>query len=956
MSVKKISQLPAGTAEANAVVPATNAAGTATEKITLGDIAALAPVSSVNGQTGAVTIDAVSSTDERLADAREPLPHKTSHAIGGEDELSPADIGASPAYDQSLNTTDSVQFAGVSLGEDGAVVFQNTASLSAGSFDSGIGGSGGISLNCVANIELNWQAGHLKSTADGGLTSSPIYLDSSLELPGVGEDYMEVSSVGLTFPDGTTQNTAAVLSDPRWDLFLPPAPTSVAVTPSGSQALVTWVAPAVAAQTPITDYQIQYSTDSGTTWTTFSDGTSTSAQATVTGLDDGSYQFRVRAVNAIGSGAWSSAVAASISSQDVYGEYVSLLLHMDGTNGSTSFADSSLPPKIVTANGDAAISTAQSKFGGASAYFDGNGDYISFDDPGLGTGDFTIEFWFKAASNAGYPTAVSNQTGAGQGFSLLFNDPSAGNLSFYHGVGGSNVLSLTASGTWDDNEWHHWALVRDGSNCAMYLDGVLADDATCSDSFTNGDWHVGADSFFSGRDFNGYIDDLRITKGVARYTSNFTPLMSPFLNPEVNPSLLLHFDGSNGSTTFTDSSLNGLTVTASGDAAISTAQSKFGGASAYFDGVGDHLEVDSSALAFGTGDFTAEAWIRLDAGNSTFRHVFDTRTSDSTGLSLGVDDQNQVFLYSVDAFRVQAGTVSGDTWHHLALCRAGGNVRVFLDGTQVGSTWVDSTNYSQTLLRIGKYYASGLYQWQGYLDDVRITKGVARYTSNFTPPTAAFPEPWVTPSLLLHFDGANGSTTFTDLSLYGLTVTAFGDAEISTAQSKFGGASAYFDGNASTYLSLPANTLSLGTGDFTIEMWARFADPTQYQYFMASDEMDGGYFQMALNGMDTNAIGIGRTNVDWPLVWVGHNMVADTWHHVAVCRAGGVARCFVDGVQIGSGITDSTDLIVGPSELHIGHQAVIGTMTGYLDELRILKGYAAYTANFTPPTAPFDNP
>lgn len=202
--------------------------------------------------------------------------------------------------------------------------------------------------------------------------------------------------------------------------------------------------------------------------------------------------------------------------------------------------------------------------------------------------------------------------------------------------------------------------------------------------------------------------------------------------------LLLPMDGANGSTTFSDVSNNQLSVTASGNAQIKTDHSKFGGASGYFDGTGDFLTVNNAAIAIGTGDFTIEAWGRLDSGNTTFRHIFDTRPSDSAGFSLGVDDSNRVFLFSVDTFRVQAGTVSANTWYHFALCRNGGNVRVFLDGTQVGTTWVNSANYSQQLLYIGKYFADSEFQWRGYLDDVRLTVGVGRYTAAFTPPAAGF--------------------------------------------------------------------------------------------------------------------------------------------------------------------------------------------------------------------------
>ena len=107
-------------------------------------------------------------------------------------------------------------------------------------------------------------------------------------------------------------------SDSRWDLFLPPAPTSLTATGGNAQVSLSWTAPTVLSQTPITDYLVQSSTNSGSTWTTFSDGTSTATSATVTGLTNGTaYVFRVAAVNGVGTGAYTAATA-SVTPGDVF--------------------------------------------------------------------------------------------------------------------------------------------------------------------------------------------------------------------------------------------------------------------------------------------------------------------------------------------------------------------------------------------------------------------------------------------------------------------------------------------------------------------------------------------------------------------------------------------------------------------------------------------------------------
>jgi hypothetical protein len=200
-------------------------------------------------------------------------------------------------------------------------------------------------------------------------------------------------------------------------------------------------------------------------------------------------------------------------------------------------------------------------------------------------------------------------------------------------------------------------------------------------------------------------------------------------------SLLLHMDGSNGSTTFTDNSSNTVSVTANGNAQISTAQSKFGGASGYFDGSGDYLSCTLGSL--GTSDFTIEAWVRF-ASFANYRMIYDSRTSDNdtSGFVLGVNSGGQIFLF-LNTFQITTGTLSLNTWAHVALTRAAGTWSIFVDGTLQTGTYSNSGNLSNTAVRIGMDWNT-LYGMDGYFDEYRITT-VARYTANFTAPTAPFP-------------------------------------------------------------------------------------------------------------------------------------------------------------------------------------------------------------------------
>jgi hypothetical protein len=209
-------------------------------------------------------------------------------------------------------------------------------------------------------------------------------------------------------------------------------------------------------------------------------------------------------------------------------------------------------------------------------------------------------------------------------------------------------------------------------------------------------------------------------------------------------SLLLHGNGANGSTTITDSSPSPKTVTPVGNAQISTAQSKFGGASIAFDGTGDYLTTpSSSSFAFGLADFTVELW--LYRSGSGQQHLYDARdpSANANQILLYLNPNSQLTYYSNNAVKIATTSVPTlSTWVHVALCRASGNSRLFQDGVQVGSTFADTINIIApvaTALAIGAN-ATGGTALNGYIDDLRITKGVARYTANFAPPTAPFPD------------------------------------------------------------------------------------------------------------------------------------------------------------------------------------------------------------------------
>ena len=219
--------------------------------------------------------------------------------------------------------------------------------------------------------------------------------------------------------------------------------------------------------------------------------------------------------------------------------------------------------------------------------------------------------------------------------------------------------------------------------------------------------------------------------------------------------LLLHGDGSDGSTTFTDNSSLAQTVTVVGSAQVDTAQSKWGGASIYIPGSGSRLTAPAgSPFAFGTADFCIEMWVLPGASATTEGfQCFASSTTWTSGANSGdwalynrYDGASMVMLvYKSGSSFLELNTganINNDAaWHHIAVTRSGSDLRMFVDGAENASA-----TYSGDFGRIDKTFMLGAQtgdsRWfDGHIDDVRVTKGVARYTEAFTAPTAAFPGP-----------------------------------------------------------------------------------------------------------------------------------------------------------------------------------------------------------------------
>jgi hypothetical protein len=426
----------------------------------------------------------------------------------------------------------------------------------------------------------------------------------------------------------------------------------------------------------------------------------------------------------------------------------------------------------------------------------------------------------------------------------------------------------------------------------------------------------------------------------------------PFYDDVVS---LLKFNASG--TTFTDE--KGVAWTPAGNATCGAVAPQYGSGALELDGTGDWLNATDAVFVHNTRDFTMEAWHRIGATLTGNHFIF------SYAGGWGVYALTFNFgwaLFDGAASNVIVGG-GGEAvpliYKHIALCRAAGIYRLFVDGLLVGSPTSDATNITSNAVRIGAQ-PGGTGGFNGQIDEFRITRR-ARYTEAFTPPAApfgSFRTDLIDPHFasvvaLLNFEGANAQTWFLDER--GNLWTRSGTPTISTAQTPGFGTSCLDDPSAQNYIVTESHAnFGYGTGDFTIEFYARpttLAGGPQIWYDQrtalnqlrpALYHAGSGDLRLYVGGSDRIAAPTGT-------------IVVDTWHHIALCRASGSTRLFVNGVQVGSTFADATDYEASRVLLgNAGDQdANVFGFTGQFKCLRITKGVARYPTNFTPPSALF---
>lgn len=466
-----------------------------------------------------------------------------------------------------------------------------------------------------------------------------------------------------------------------------------------------------------------------------------------------------------------------------------------------------------------------------------------------------------------------------------------------------------------------------------------------------------------------------------------------------NVVLACRFDGEG----FVDKSPSRNVLTPSGSASISTTQSKYGGASLSL--TSGSVLISSPDFDFGTADFAVAFWLyqTSTAGQIiSFRYGFGINEyyfkveSASGKIGVGSSSATQ---------ESPAAAVPASSWTYVTASRRGGNAYFSVAGTVYGPYNLFISGAASLLtcgIRLGE---SGLFA--GSIEDLVIYKGIDPFTANFTHPSAPVPfyyaqvsgttkdkdgnfarrlvraiqcadgkiagetlshpttgeyaigchnnkthcvighdaDAWIT---YLPFDGANNATVFPEWS--GKTVTPFGNAKISTAQSYFGGSSLYLDGTGD-YLTIPASPdLNFGTGDFSIKLEVRLDSLGVERAIIDTRdvETDKGLY-LSITAANQLSVFTNNTTIATGTTALS----ATTFHNVELVRSSGVMTLYLNGTSVGSGA--STHLVTAKTKLVIGRKlgSTSNDFAGYIDDLVIRKGVADHTANFTRPAVSY---
>ena len=687
---------------------------------------------------------------------------------------------------------------------------------------------------------------------------------------------------------------------------------------------------------------------------------------------------------------------------DQYASNCTLALPLVGSIGDVSGSIScTTSSKAITNNGSSSATSASSNFYGGSWDLErGSSQYLSWSstETAPDTGDFTYEVWFNTESNNNYMALFDARDEAVDSKGFFWGIDSNGQYYLYY----TGSVRITAGNVISTGRWYHGAVTRESGILKMWLDGVLIGTYDTSNSNMSTDvTRLGSDVHGQSYYFDGKLQDARIYIGVAKYTSNFIPAST---SPDILPDTPSGVSGSSKLTKITEGA-----VDFDGEGFVVTS------ASSDFDfGSGDFTveayvrptnatQTDPSVVSLWNFPDSRRSW-GIFGNSGGVSAVYN-------GSIRGAVSPDGEFATRTEI----TGTLRLDSWNHVAFVRNGNTLNFFIDGVSQGTASYTGSVYTNTTdgVMVGAMgdASDARNNINARISNVRVIKGTALYTKNFVPPSAPLTNVTNTKLLtcqenqfkiLTDTTDATGGNSIQNTNNSGITSTTGNRTdsnssslvlavpfngttddicdEVGSATAKaatlinspssenighFYGKSYKFTGADGQRINYAASAdFNFGTGAFTVEGWYYHLEKTSSnvarRYFVHNEtawESSRWIIYCGYTGYPDRALfytyDTYNSNGNLPHLIGKTIFTVGNWYHIAVTRSSNTFRLFVNG-RLEDQDDDSNSVGNSTIPLEVGGASVQTdrTLFGHIQDLRIYKGVAKYTAPFVPPRVP----
>ena len=543
---------------------------------------------------------------------------------------------------------------------------------------------------------------------------------------------------------------------------------------------------------------------------------------------------------------------------------------------------------------------------------------------------WAVSVWFKLnAVTANKQIIIMSRVTDGNTYGELFNigigdggGTDKTSIIFQTWASSGSFLIINSGVGASVDTWYHVVGVKESdSSWKVYVNGVLGNSSTATrNRDTTGLNGIAIGAFDGGSQgivnyANGIVDDAVVFKR-ALTPEEVSNIYYGIVEMDAYTKLLLHFEGADASTVIRDEM--GKAVTAYGNAQLDTAQKKFGSSSLLLDGDGDYISVnDSDDFNFGAGNFTIDFWVRF--ANASGEQFFMTQYA---------DNNNRFFIYKSSENKLSVGAVAGgspagefymssawsglsaDTWYHVAFVRNGSSCLMFIDGVSQAVTQSAAFGTMANIVAnvdIGRY-TSGAHQVNGWLDEFRVSKGIARWTANFTPPASAYGKrleladfPLFGDANLASYYRLEGNSNDSKGSYHGTDT----DITYAIANGKFN-QGALFNGSSSK-IDLPTN--SGNHQAISVAFWIKTTQTSRGEVLTFGGSANNNSLFAALGRTTAGKIDLCIWNGSTTSVVTQLTAINDgKWHHIVLIRNGTSGIIYLDAIRDGAGTLHNTNL------------------------------------------------